>query len=86
MLFRSLTQEELEQLQTILQKYEEASFKTGQYTIEIESFKAERRELINLAKQAIAEREQFLKQLEEKYGTNVQINPMTGELKNEQNQ
>jgi len=81
-----LTQEELEQLQTILQKYEEASFKTGQYTIEIESFKAERRELINLAKQAIAEREQFLKQLEEKYGTNVQINPMTGELKNEQNQ
>ena len=81
-----LTQEELEQLQTILQRYEEASFKTGQYTIEIESFKAERRELINLAKQAIAEREQFLKQLEEKYGTNVQINPMTGELKNEQNQ
>jgi len=81
-----LTQEELEQLQTILQKYEEASFKTGQYTIEIESFKAERRELINLARQAIAEREQFLKQLEEKYGTNVQINPMTGELKNEQNQ
>lgn len=81
-----LTQEELEQLQTILQKYEEASFKTGQYTIEIESFKAERRELINLAKQAIAEREQFLKQLEEKYGTNVQINPMTGELKNEQDQ
>ena len=81
-----LTQEELEQLQTILQKYEEASFKTGQYTIEIESFKAERRELINLAKQAIAEREQFLKQLEEKYGANVQINPMTGELKNEQNQ
>lgn len=81
-----LTQEELEQLQTILQKYEEASFKTGQYTIEIESFKAERRELINLAKQAIAEREQFLKQLEEKYGANVQINPMTGELKNEQDQ
>lgn len=81
-----LTQEELEQLQTILQRYEEASFKTGQYTIEIESFKAERRELINLARQAIAEREQFLKQLEEKYGTNVQINPMTGELKNEQNQ
>ena len=81
-----LTQEELEQLQTILQKYEEASFKTGQYTIEIESFKAERRELINLARQAIAEREQFLKQLEEKYGTNVQINPMTGELKNEQDQ
>ena len=81
-----LTQEELEQLQTILQRYEEASFKTGQYTIEIESFKAERRELINLARQAIAEREQFLKQLEEKYGTNVQINPMTGELKNEQDQ
>ena len=76
-----LTQEELEQLQSILQKYEEASFKTGQYTIEIENFKAERRELINLATQAIAEREQFLKQLEEKYGEGVQINPMTGEIK-----
>ena len=82
----NLTPEELEKLQSILQKYEEASFRAGQYTIEIENFKAERKEILIDANQAITERERFLKHLETVYGTNVQINPVTGELKNEQAQ
>ena len=76
----------LEKLQSILQKYEEASFRAGQYTIEIENLKAERKEILADANQAITERERFLKHLETVYGTNVQINPVTGELKNEQAQ
>lgn len=82
----TLTQEELEKLQSILQTYEEASFRTGQYTIEIENLKAERREWIAQSTKAITEREQFLKYLETVYGSNVQINPVTGELKHEQEQ
>ena len=35
----NLTPEELEKLQSILQKYEEASFRAGQYTIEIATYK-----------------------------------------------
>ena len=82
----NLTPEELEKLQSILQKYEEASFRAGQYTIEIENLKAERKEILADANQAITVRERFLKHLETVYGTNVQINPVTGELKNEQAQ
>ena len=82
----NLTPEELEKLQSILQKYEEASFRAGQYTIEIENLKSERKEILTDANQAITERERFLKHLETVYGANVQINPVTGELKNEQAQ
>jgi hypothetical protein len=78
---KQLTQEELEKLQSILQKYEEASFRVGQYTIEIENLKAERKEILFDANQAITEREKFLKHLETVYGENVQINPVTGEIK-----
>ena len=78
---KQLTQEELEKLQSILQKYEEASFRVGQYTIEIENLKAERKEILIDANQAITEREKFLKHLETVYGENVQINPVTGEIK-----
>jgi ribosomal protein S13 len=78
---KQLTQEELQQLQTTIQKYEETSFRTGQYTIEIEAMKAERRKLIDIANQALDEREQIQIQLEEKYGTGTQINPVTGEIK-----
>ena len=77
---KQLTQEELLQLQTAIQKYEEASFRTGQYTIEIEALKAERRKLIDVATAALNEREQVQKQLEEKYGTGTRINPITGEI------
>jgi iron complex outermembrane receptor protein len=54
--------------------------------IEIENLKAERKEILTDANQAITERERFLKHLETVYGENVQINPVTGELKNEQAQ
>jgi hypothetical protein len=78
---KQLTPEELQQLQSAIQKYEDSSFRTGQYTIEIEAMKAERRKLIDIANQALNDREAVIKQLEEKYGTGTQINPVTGEIK-----
>lgn len=77
---KQLTPEELQQLQAAIQKYEEYSFRTGQYTIEIETLKAERRKLIEKATEALNEREQVTKVLEEKYGTGTKINPITGEI------
>jgi uncharacterized protein Yka (UPF0111/DUF47 family) len=78
---KQLTPQELQQLQSAIQKYEDASFRTGQYTIEIEAIKDERRKLVAIATQALDEREAVVRQLEEKYGTGTQINPVTGEIK-----
>jgi uncharacterized protein Yka (UPF0111/DUF47 family) len=75
-----LTQEELQEVQSVIQRYEDASFRTGQYTIEIENLKAERRKLIDAAEKALAEREATMQRLEEKYGTGTRINPITGEI------
>ena len=82
-----LTQEELQELQDVVNQYEGISFRVGQYTIEIEGFKAERRKLIEMAEQALAKRVEIQKTLEEKYGTDCQINIVTGEIvkQNEQN-
>lgn len=82
-----LTQEELQELQEVVNQYEGISFRIGQYTIEIEGFKAERRKLIEMAEQALTKRVEIQKTLEEKYGTDSQINIVTGEIvkQNEQN-
>lgn len=82
-----LTQEELQELQDVVNQYEGISFRVGQYTIEIEGFKAERRKLIEMAEQALSKRVEIQKTLEEKYGTDSQINIITGEIvkQNEQN-
>ncbi len=82
-----LTQEELQELQDVVNQYEGISFRVGQYTIEIEGFKAERRKLIEMAEQALTKRVEIQKTLEEKYGTDSQINIVTGEIvkQNEQN-
>jgi hypothetical protein len=82
-----LTQEELQELQDVVNQYEGISFRVGQYTIEIEGFKAERRKLIEMAEQALSKRVEIQKTLEEKYGTDCQINIVTGEIvkQNEQN-
>jgi len=82
-----LTQEELQELQEVVNQYEGISFRVGQYTIEIEGFKAERRKLIEMAEQALSKRVEIQKTLEEKYGTDCQINIVTGEIvkQNEQN-
>lgn len=82
----NLTQEELEKLQTIVSQYEEASFRIGQFTIEIESAKEERKQLIEIAKQALDQRVQLINELENKYGQGSTFNISTGEVKNEQNQ
>jgi hypothetical protein len=53
-----ITQEELSQLQSIVEQYESVSFRIGQYTIEIESAKAERKTMIDQATQLLQNRNQ----------------------------
>ena len=75
-----LTQEELQELQEVLRQYENASFRIGQYTMEIENMKDERRKLISIASNALDKRTEVQKQLEAKYGSDTKINPLTGEI------
>lgn len=75
-----LTQEELQELQEVLRQYEDASFRIGQYTMEIENMKDERRILISIASNALDKRTEVQKQLEAKYGSDTKINPLTGEI------
>jgi len=75
-----LTQEELQELQEVLRQYEDASFRIGQYTMEIENMKDERRKLISIASNALDKRTEVQKQLEAKYGSDTKINPLTGEI------
>jgi enamine deaminase RidA (YjgF/YER057c/UK114 family) len=75
-----ITQEELSQLQSIVEQYESVSFRIGQYTIEIESAKAERKTMIDQATQLLQNRNTVLETLEQKYGRDVKVNVQTGEL------
>ena len=75
-----LTQEELQELQEVLRQYEDASFRIGQYTMEIENMKDERRKLISIASNALDKRTEVQKQLEAKYGSDTKINPLIGEI------
>ena len=78
-----LTQEELVELQSAIQKYEDASFRTGQYTIEIETLKQERSKLVQMSIDALETRQAIVSRLEQKYGEGVKINPITGEFSHE---
>ena len=71
-----LTQEELVELQSAIQKYEDASFRTGQYTIEIETLKQERSKLVQMSIDALETRQAIVSRLEQKYGEGVKINPI----------
>ena len=75
-----ITQEELSQLQSIVEQYENVSFRIGQYTMEIEAAKAERKTMIDQATQLLDDRNNVLVQLENKYGRDVKVNVQTGEL------
>jgi hypothetical protein len=75
-----ITQEELSQLQSIVEQYENVSFRIGQYTIEIEDVKADRKTMIDQATQLLQQRNDVLIQLENKYGRDVKVNVQTGEL------
>jgi hypothetical protein len=75
-----ITQEELSQLQSIVEQYENVSFRIGQYTMEIEAAKAERKVMIDQATQLLDDRNNVLVQLENKYGRDVKVNVQTGEL------
>lgn len=75
-----LTQEELQELQAVINEYEQATFVAGQYTIEIENLKADRKTLVDKARVALEKRDDVQRKLEEKYGTGTQVNPVTGEL------
>ena len=75
-----ITQEELTQLQSIVEQYENVSFRIGQYTIEIEDAKADRKTMIDQATQLLEDRNRLLIQLENKYGRDVKVNVQTGEL------
>ena len=75
-----ITNEELQQLQGIVEQYENVSFRIGQYTIEIESAKAERKTMIDTATQLLQDRNDVLVALENKYGRDVKVNVQTGEL------
>ena len=77
---KKITDEELKEIQTVVEQYENISFRIGQYTIEIESAKADRNTMINQAQQLIEQRSSILKQLEEKYGSDVRVNIQNGEL------
>jgi uncharacterized protein YsxB (DUF464 family) len=77
---KKITDEELKEIQTVVEQYENISFRIGQYTIEIESAKADRNTMINQAQQLIEQRSSILKQLEEKYGNDVRVNIQNGEL------
>jgi DNA repair ATPase RecN len=75
-----LTQEELQSLQEVVAQYEEVSFRVGQFTIEIEGAKEERKKMVEMANQALNQRMEILKGLEEKYGTDSRFNVATGEI------
>ena len=77
---KKITNEELKEIQTVVEQYENISFRIGQYTIEIESAKADRNTMINQAQQLLEQRSSILKQLEEKYGNDVRVNIQNGEL------
>jgi hypothetical protein len=76
----NLTQEELQSLQEVVAQYEEVSFRVGQFTIEIEGAKDERKKMVEMANQALDKRMEILKELEEKYGANSRFNVATGEI------
>ena len=82
-----LTQEELQQLQTAINEFESATFMVCQYTLEIENLKSQRRKYAERAESALVEHERVQKLLEDKYGNGTQVNPVTGEIRrnNEQN-
>jgi hypothetical protein len=75
-----VTQEELTQLQSVVEQYENVSFRIGQYTMEIEDAKADRKTMIDQATQLLEDRNRLLIQLENKYGRDVKVNVQTGEL------
>jgi len=75
-----LTQEELQSLQEVVAQYEEVSFRVGQFTIEIEGAKDERKKMVEIANQALNRRMEILKELESKYGTDSRFNVATGEI------
>lgn len=77
-----LSQEELEQLQKVVSEYEQASFNVGQFTLEIENLKEERRMWIEKAQDALAKRESIQDDLEARYGSG-KLNVITGEIENE---
>ena len=78
---KQLTQEELQQLQTAINEYENAAFMAGSFTVEIEKLKQDRRKFVDRAESALKERERVQNMLEEKYGQGTQVNPLTGEIK-----
>lgn len=75
-----ITNEELQQLQSIVEQYENVSFRIGQYTIEIEAAKNDRKTMIEQATKLLQDRNAMLTELENKYGTDVKINVQTGDL------
>jgi hypothetical protein len=75
-----ITQEELTQLQSVVEQYENVSFRIGQYTMEIESAKEERKTMIEQANNLLHDRNEILTGLENKYGNDVKVNVQTGEL------
>ena len=77
---KQITKEELAEIQKVLNDYETVNFRIGQFTVEIETAKSQRAEMITQATALLSQREEKLKALEDKYGTGYQLNPTTGEL------
>ena len=77
---KKITDEELKEIQTVVEQYENISFRIGQYTIEIESAKADRNQMITQAQSLVEQRSLILKQLEDKYGADVRVNIQNGDL------
>lgn len=75
-----ITEEELTSLQSIIEQYETVSFKIGQFTIDIENAKNERKEMINHAEHLLQERSTILSSFEQKYGSDIKVNIQTGEI------
>ena len=80
---KQLTPEELELLQKTVGEYEQASFNVGQFTLEIENMKAERRVWLEKANEALSNRERIQEELQTKYGLG-KLNITTGEITSEQ--
>jgi hypothetical protein len=81
---KQITQEELAALQKSVGEYEQASFNVGQFTLEIENMKKERRVWLEKAEQALTLRETIQADLQSKYGLG-KLNINTGEITDEQN-
>jgi hypothetical protein len=81
---KQITPEELAALQKSVGEYEQASFNVGQFTLEIENMKKERRVWLEKAEQALASRETIQADLQTKYGLG-KLNINTGEITDEQN-